>query len=124
MSPKQISLVSSLLVMWPGLLQAHDIYTDLFTRSGLPCCHEGDCRPVPYRLAPRGAQMFVDGQWLDIPRGSIQYRTLAGDRGETGGGHWCGLRDAMGYFTRCAILPPQSAAIYENALFHAAPYAN
>jgi hypothetical protein len=110
MSPKQISLVSGLLVIWPGPIQAHDIYKDLLTRSGLPCCHEGDCRPVPYRLTPKGVQMFVDGQWLDIVRSSIQYRTLAGDRGETGGSHWCGLRDALGYFTRCAILPPQSAA--------------
>ena len=112
MSPKPILLVSSLLVMWPGLIQAHDIYTDLLTRSGLPCCHEGDCRPVPYRLTLKGVQMFVDEQWLDIPRSSIQYRILAGDRGQTGGGHWCGLRDAIGYFTRCAILPPQSAATH------------
>ncbi len=112
MSPKQIALVGGLLVIWPGPIRAHDIYKDLLTRSGLPCCHDGDCRPVPYRLTPKGVQMFVDGQWLDIPRGSIQYRTLAGDRGETGGGHWCGLRDALGYFTRCAILPPQSAAIH------------
>ncbi|MBM6583654.1 hypothetical protein ILT44_25980 [Microvirga sp. BT689] len=110
MSPKQISLVGGLLVMGLEPIQAHDIYTDLLTRSGLPCCHDGDCRPVPYRLTLKRVQMFVDEQWLDIPRGSIQYRTLAGDRGETGGSHWCGLRDAMGYFTRCAILPPQSAA--------------
>jgi hypothetical protein len=112
MSPKPISLVGGLLVIWPGPIQAHDIYTDLLTRSGLPCCHDGDCRPVPYRLTHKGVQMFVDEQWLDIPRGSIQYRTLAGDRGETAGAHWCGLRDAMGYFTRCAILPPQSAAAH------------
>ena len=112
MSPGQISLISSLLVIWPGSIQAHDIYTGLLTPSGLPCCHDGDCHPVPYRLTPRGVQMFVDEQWLDIPRGSIQYRLLPGDRGETGGAHWCGLRDALGYFTRCAILPPQSAAIH------------
>jgi len=112
MSPKQFSLVSGLLVIWPGPIQAHDIYKDLLTRSGLPCCHEGDCRPVPYRLAPKGLQMFVDGQWLYIARGSIQYRTLAGDHGGTGGSHWCGLRDAIGYFTRCAILPPHSAATH------------
>ena len=112
MSPKQIFLVGGLLVIGPRPIQAHDIYTDLLTRSGLPCCHDGDCRPVPYRQTFKGVQMFVDEQWLDIPRSSIQYRSLAGDRGETGGAHWCGLRDAMGYFTRCAILPPQSAAIH------------
>lgn len=28
--------------------------------------------------------MLVDEQWLDVPRSSIQYRTLAADRGETG----------------------------------------
>ncbi len=96
MSPKQISLVGGLLVIWPWRIQAHDIYKDLLTRSGLPCCHNGDCRPVPYRLTPKGVQMFVDEQWLDIRRSSIQYRILVGDRGETGGGHWCGLRDALG----------------------------
>jgi len=84
MSPKQIALVSSFLVLWLGPIQAHDIYTDLLTRSGLPCCHDGDCRPVRYRLMPKEVQMFVDEQWLDIPRGIIQYRTFAGDRGETG----------------------------------------
>src|SRR5215212_7738235 len=112
MSPKQISLVGGFLVLWLGPIQAHDIYTDLLTRSGLPCCHDGDCRPVPYRLTPKEVQMFVDEQWLDIPRGIIQYRTFAGDRGETGGVHWCRLQDAMGYFTRRAILPPQSVAAH------------
>src|SRR3954470_5118304 len=64
MSPKQMSLVGSLLVIWPGPIQAHDIYTELLTPSGLPCCHDGDCRPVPYRLTSKGVQMFVDEQWL------------------------------------------------------------
>ena len=76
MSPKQFSLISGLLVIWPGPIQAHDIYKDLLTRSGLPCCHEGDCRPVPYCLAPKGVQMFVDEQWLDIPRSSINTAPL------------------------------------------------
>jgi hypothetical protein len=114
-SPKKISLVGGLLVIWPGPIQAHDIYTDLLTGSGLCRCHDGDCRPVPYRLTSKGVQMFVDEQWLDIPGNSLQYRTLSGDRGETGGAHWCGLRDAMRYFTRCAILPPQSAATHYGA---------
>ena len=59
MSPKQIALVGGLLVIWPGPIQAHDIYTDLLTPSGLPCCHDGDCRPVPYRLTPKGVQMLL-----------------------------------------------------------------
>jgi hypothetical protein len=37
-----------------------------------------------------GVQMYVDDDWFDVPDGSIQYRTLPGDTGETRGGHWCG----------------------------------
>jgi hypothetical protein len=48
--------------------------------------------------------MRLNGHWILIPNGRIQYRTLEGDTGETAGGHWCGLVDFE--VTYCAILPP------------------
>jgi hypothetical protein len=71
---------------------------------------------VPYRFIATGVQMFVDKLWINVPSDRIQYRSLPGDTGETGGGHWCGsayepdFRNLEGlYVTKCAILPPQAA---------------
>lgn len=110
MSATRFPLVFGLLAAWTGPVQAHDIYMGVLSKVGLPCCNNTDCRPTPYRLTLGGVQMSVGGRWLDIPDDKVQYRALAGDSGETGGGHWCGSSGADGYFTRCAILPPQSAS--------------
>ena len=100
--------------------QAHDIYSGLSSTYGTACCDNSDCRPAPYRMTRAGVQMQVDRKWISVPSTAIQYRTLAGDKGETAGGHWCGrrandveeLNDASGngYFTFCAFLPPTFAA--------------
>jgi hypothetical protein len=37
--------------------------------------------------------MFVGGRWARVPNENIQYQTLTGDTGDTGGGHWCGQAD-------------------------------
>jgi len=62
--------------------------------------------------------MFVDGHWIEVPNERIQYRSLPGDTGETGGGHWCGLANQLSlgplYITRCAILPPQSGSAEDD----------
>jgi hypothetical protein len=72
--------------------------------------------------------MLLDDEWIHVPNDVIQYRSLDGDTGETGGGHWCGVTNwnqqdqAPGFeypphpnhpalhpsrfSTRCAILPP------------------
>jgi hypothetical protein len=57
----------------------------------------------------------VDERWIDVPSDRVQYRTLPGDPGETGGGHWCGSVgefEFIGdlYITKCAVLPPRSAS--------------
>jgi hypothetical protein len=111
----RFALVSAALISLPEPVRAHDIYLDLKDGSGVDCCDNRDCRPAPYRLRAGGVQMFVDGRWIDVPRGEIQYRALAGDRGETGGAHWCGSayeaipgRVEDLYVTKCAILPPQA----------------
>ncbi|MBQ0820055.1 hypothetical protein KBI52_07485 [Microvirga sp. HBU67558] len=100
--------------------EAHDIYSPLRDRLGHSCCHEGDCRPAPYRVTPTGVQMLVEGQWIGVLDFTIQYRVLLGDTGETDGGHWCGRFEngpgfMMGYATYCAILPPNPTAIFEPA---------
>jgi hypothetical protein len=97
---------------------AHDIYSPLRDRVGNSCCHEGDCRPAPYRVTPTGVQMFVEGEWIAVPDFTIQYRALLGDMGEIDGGHWCGqVQNGQGhrmdYATHCAILPPNPTAIFE-----------
>src|SRR5687767_6705186 len=113
-------LVISLVAIWSKPVFAHDIYTDLFDASGSPCCDNADCRPAHYRVDAGGVQMFVLEQWINIPSQTIQYRAIQDDTGETGGGHWCGLRylgqglSYAFYVTYCAILPPNSASVLEN----------
>ena len=112
--PSKFALMAAVLVAsLPA--QAHDIYMDLKDGSGVNCCDNRDCRPAPYRLLAGEVHMLVDGRWIDVPRGKIQYRALPGDIGETGGGHWCGsayeaIPGRVGdlYITKCAILPPQA----------------
>ena len=104
-------------------LQAHDIYSHLRDEAGGSCCEDRDCQPVPYRFIASGVQMFVDKRWIDVPSDRIQYRALPGDTGETGGGHWCGSTYPPDFsdggalsITKCAILPPQSAAAQVEGL--------
>jgi hypothetical protein len=112
-----LSLIG-LLALSPGLIPVHDIYSHLVDKLGDSCCNNLDCQPTPYRVRAGGVQMYIQGLWMDIPSDTIQYRAIPGDDGRTGGGHWCGselieFSDGAGlkvYFTRCAILPPQSAS--------------
>ena len=62
-----------------------------------------DCAPAPFRVTPIGLQMLVHGRWIAVPSNKIQYRLLAGDTGDTGGGHWCGAFDVLQDSTECAI---------------------
>jgi hypothetical protein len=113
-------LVLGGLALSPVPVTAHDIYSGLRSNYGTTCCDDSDCRPAQYRVMKAGVQMRVDQKWVFVPPSAIQYRILSGDRGDTAGGHWCGRRahdvellndaSADGYFTFCAILPPNSAA--------------
>ena len=110
-------LVIPLLVGWIGTQPstAHDIYSHLADSEGASCCSQTDCAPAPFRVTPIGLQMLVHGRWIAVPTNKIQYRLLAGDTGDTGGGHWCGIDSGLGLqpepVTRCAIVPPNSAAV-------------
>ena len=117
-------VAAGLLISLPLPTPAHDIYSHLRDERGASCCDDQDCRPVFYRLTTRGVQMYVDQQWIDVPSERIQYSPLPGDRGETGGGHWCGSANELDlsnpegvYVTRCAILPPQAASAQETSSF-------
>ena len=113
-------IVLGTLPLSPAPATAHDIYSGLRSNYGTTCCDDSDCRPAQYRVTKAGVQMRVEQKWVVVPPSAIQYRILAGDRGETAGGHWCGRRahdveplndaSADGYFTFCAILPPNSAS--------------
>jgi hypothetical protein len=60
-------------------------------------------RTASQRLSgsPRGVLMFVDGKWISIPPDTIQYRSLAGDSGTTGGG--IGAARRLGVLTEVVI---------------------
>src|SRR5215207_1505048 len=59
----------------------------------------------------QGVDMLINNRWIAIPRGTLQYRMLEGDTGETGGGHWCGEPWEGSFITYCAFLPPTLAAV-------------
>lgn len=116
------------LALFAGLppAKAHDIYSGLYSNYGTACCDDTDCRPAPYRVMAAGLQMQIDEKWISVPSSAIQYRTLLGDSGKTAGGHWCGRRandveelndgSGNGYFTFCAILPPNYVALSANPM--------
>jgi hypothetical protein len=113
----KLTLLVALLSMDPELpTEAHDIYSHLADAAGVSCCNDHDCRPAPYRVTPAGVQMYVDGDWLDVPDEMVQYRSLPGDTGETRGGHWCGTAISeyggrvVRHATHCAILLPNSTS--------------
>jgi hypothetical protein len=117
--PMSIRLFLSAILLSIGFnspAEAHDIYSHLLDSWGNSCCNDKDCRPAPYRVTPAGVQMLVDGEWVEVPGYTIQYRALGGDSGETGGGHWCGrvyqkVDNSVFHVTQCAVLPPSTAAL-------------
>jgi hypothetical protein len=119
----------AILILAVACAEGHDIYSGLKDHLGAAsCCDERDCRPAHYRITPAGVEMLLYDEWVRVPDSVVQYRSLDGDTGETGGGHWCGVtnwkqQDQVPAFeypphshhpglhlsrfsTRCAILPP------------------
>ena len=110
--------LSFIVLLWSTAVGAHDIYGHLVDENGASCCSERDCTPAPFRAKPDGVWMFVQGRWISIPRNKIQYRTLLGDDGQTGGGGWAldptGPTGDSRAHTICAVLPPTFAAAAED----------
>jgi hypothetical protein len=109
MALKVASTLLSLCTAGAAPAIAHDLYTNLTSPSGRTCCDGSECRPAPYRTSGGHVEMLVNSRWIHVPAGAIQYRALPGDRGETGGGHWCGEPYEGGFVTFCAFLPPTVA---------------
>ncbi|MBN8942314.1 MAG: hypothetical protein J0H01_22600 [Rhizobiales bacterium] len=107
------ALAFGFLILAARPLPAHDIYMDLKNRAGRSCCNGADCRPVPYRQTSSGVQMFIEGVWVTIPDAQVEQRSIEGDTGETGGGHWCGrrLNGENRFMTYCAFVPPSATQI-------------
>jgi hypothetical protein len=119
-------MMIAMLILSVPCAEGHDIYSGLMDRLGeSSCCNERDCRPAHYRVTSAGVEMLLDDEWVGVPNNVIQYRSLDGDTGETGGGHWCGVTNwnqvpgfeyppilndpglhLSRFSTRCAILPP------------------
>jgi hypothetical protein len=121
-----IRLFLSVILLSTGFsfpTKAHDIYSRLLGSWGNSCCDDKDCRPAPFRVTPDGVQMLIDGEWIEVPGYTIQYRALYGDSGETGGGHWCGrsyqkVDNSVFHVTQCAVLPPGTATLLKLRLGH------
>jgi hypothetical protein len=107
-------MLVAFMLLWPSNGFTHDIYGTLTNRQGISCCGGHDCRPAHYRITANGVEMLVEGRWIVVPDETVNYRTLSGDTGETGGGHWCGVTGGLGSLTFCAIPPPSSALLTEN----------
>ena len=88
---------------------SHDIYSNLTNKSGRSCCDGSECRPAHYRFHGSDVEMLINGAWVYIPKGTVQFRGLPGDLGETEGGHWCGEPFEGGFVTYCAFVPPNIA---------------
>jgi hypothetical protein len=122
---RTILTMIAILMLTAACAEAHDIYSELKDHGGrFSCCNESDCRPAHYRITPAGVEMLLNHEWVRVPNEIIQYRTLHGDKGETHGGHWCGIMYPAVFerpqhpdyppfhslprvHTRCVILPPE-----------------
>ena len=68
--------------------------------TGMSCCNNMDCRPVPHRITPTGVEFFVGNRWLLPPASKL----IEHDRAEQS--HWCGVGEATASpITFCAVVP-------------------
>ena len=99
---------------------AHDWYDGLTSPSGLACCDERDCRPVPYRLdgATGHEEIKANGRWWPV-----EYDKVLNLPTPDGEAHACWRNPRGRPEFRCIILPGM-ARLAPSAplhLVHAAP---
>ena len=70
----------------PSLGGAHDWYTGLRSPTGIECCGERDCRPVPYRLNPDTRQEEIEANEAWRP---VEYDKVLPFPSPDGGAHAC-----------------------------------
>lgn len=102
-------IVAAALGPLSGSLAAHDIYTELRSQTGLPCCggdpRTGDCEPVTYRMLPNGNALVRSkryGATIQVARARITWASVPGSRDEA---HWCGA-PRVSYFGNGIRQPP------------------
>jgi hypothetical protein len=73
----------------------HDIYMELRSKQGLPCCggdpKTGDCEPVTYSILPNGDALIVSKRYrarIRVAQARITWSAVPGSRDEA---HWCGV---------------------------------
>lgn len=68
--------------------------------TGMSCCNNNDCRPVPHRATAAGIEFFVHGRWLMPPTSKLI------ERHDIEQSHWCGVGEGSAApITYCAIVP-------------------
>jgi hypothetical protein len=73
-------------VSFRPLGRAHDWYTGLRSPTGVECCSERDCRPVPYRLNPDTKQEEIEANEAWRP---VEYDKALPFRSPDGGAYAC-----------------------------------
>jgi len=81
---------------------AHDWYHGMQSPSGIACCNDRDCRPVPYRLNARDQREEIEanGRWWPVEYDKVL--TLPTPDGEA---HACWRNPRGRPQFRCIILP-------------------
>ena len=68
--------------------------------TGMSCCNNQDCRPVPHRITTTGVEFFVHGRWLMPPARVVMEVDMTSES------HWCGVAEGSASpITYCAIVP-------------------
>ena len=85
-----------------GPAGAHDWYRGLESPSGLRCCEERDCRPVPYRLNAEAGREEIEanGRWW-----TVEYDKVLVLPTPDGDAHACWANPRGKPEFRCIILP-------------------
>ena len=81
---------------------AHDWYKGLLAPSGIQCCDDRDCRPVPYRLNAKIGREEVEanGRWWPVELDKVLALSTP-----DGGAHACWDNPRGKPRFRCLILP-------------------
>jgi hypothetical protein len=81
---------------------AHDWYRGLVSPSGLECCDERDCRPVPYRLNAEAGREEIEanGRWWPVEHDKVLVLPTP-----DGDAHACWANPRGKPEFRCIILP-------------------
>jgi hypothetical protein len=106
-----IAMIVAPVVSVPA--SAHEWYSGLRSPSGVACCNERDCRPVPARVNPRTRreEIWANGAWYPI-----EYDKVLPFSSPDGGYHACWAYPVGRPVFRCIILPGMASLAPSEAL--------